>query len=52
MGMECMIMAVCGDVMVWKPSSKTPLTAIAIQKIVNEVMTPLGWIYTVSTCRV
>ena len=29
--------------MVWKPSSKTPLTAIAIQKIVNEVMTPLGW---------
>ena len=38
-----MIAAVCGDVMVWKPSSKTPLTAIAIQKIVNEVMTPLGW---------
>ena len=40
---NAMIAAVCGDVMVWKPSSKTPLTAVAIQKIVNEVMTPLGW---------
>ncbi|OIR23341.1 MAG: aldehyde dehydrogenase [Marine Group III euryarchaeote CG-Epi3] len=40
---NAMIAAVCGDVMVWKPSSKTPLTAIAIQKIVNDVMTPLGW---------
>ena len=40
---NAMIAAVCGDVMVWKPSSKTPLTAIAIQKIVNEVMEPLGW---------
>ena len=40
---NAMIAAVCGDVMVWKPSSKTPLTAIAIQKIVNRVMEPLGW---------
>ena len=29
--------------MVWKPSSKTPLTSIAIQKIVNNVMEPMGW---------
>ena len=29
--------------MVWKPSSKTPLTSIAIQKIVNKVMEPMGW---------
>ncbi len=29
--------AVCGDTMVWKPSSKTPLTAIAVQMIVNRV---------------
>jgi aldehyde dehydrogenase (NAD+) len=29
--------AVCGDTMVWKPSSKVPLCAIAVQKIVNEV---------------
>ena len=40
---NAMIAAVCGDVMVWKPSSKTPLTAIAIQKIVNQVLDPLGW---------
>jgi aldehyde dehydrogenase (NAD+) len=40
---NAMIAAVCGDVMVWKPSSKTPLTAIAIQKIVNQVLEPLGW---------
>ena len=28
---------VCGDAAVWKPSSKTPLCAIACQNIVNEV---------------
>ncbi len=28
---------VCGDVCVWKPSEKTPLTAIACQKIVQEI---------------
>jgi len=28
---------VCGDVCVWKPSEKTPLTAIACQKIAQEV---------------
>jgi aldehyde dehydrogenase (NAD+) len=33
-----MIAAVCGDTMVWKPSSKTPLCAIAVQHIVNRVM--------------
>ncbi len=31
------IAAVCGDVMIWKPSSKTPLCAIAVQNIVNKV---------------
>ncbi len=35
---NAMIAAVCGNVNLWKPSSKTPLTAIAIQKIVSEVM--------------
>jgi aldehyde dehydrogenase (NAD+) len=30
--------AVCGDTMVWKPSSKTPLTAIAVQQLANRVM--------------
>ena len=28
---------ICGDVCVWKPSEKTPLTAIACQKIAQEV---------------
>jgi aldehyde dehydrogenase (NAD+) len=28
---------VCGDVCVWKPSEKTPLTAIACQKLASEV---------------
>ncbi|HNZ66274.1 MAG TPA: aldehyde dehydrogenase family protein, partial [Planctomycetota bacterium] len=32
-----MIGAVCGDTMIWKPSSKTPLTAIACTKIVEKV---------------
>ncbi len=33
-----MIAAVTGDTMVWKPSSQTPLCAIAVQKIANRVM--------------
>jgi aldehyde dehydrogenase (NAD+) len=36
------IAAVCGDTMVWKPSSKTPLTAIAVQNITNRVMRDNG----------
>ncbi len=32
------IAAICGNTCVWKPSSKTPLCAIAVQKICNEVM--------------
>ncbi|HEV8359006.1 MAG TPA: aldehyde dehydrogenase family protein [Candidatus Thermoplasmatota archaeon] len=30
--------AVCGDSMVWKPSSNTPLTAIVATRICNEVL--------------
>ncbi|MDX9905545.1 MAG: aldehyde dehydrogenase family protein [Bacteroidales bacterium] len=33
-----MIAAIAGDVVVWKPSSKTPLTAIATQNIIREVL--------------
>ena len=33
-----LIAAVCGDAMIWKPSPKTPLTAIACQNVVNEVL--------------
>jgi aldehyde dehydrogenase (NAD+) len=35
---NCAIAAVCGDTMIWKPSSKTPLTAVAVQNIANRVM--------------
>jgi aldehyde dehydrogenase (NAD+) len=33
-----MIAAIAGDVVIWKPSSKTPLTAIACQKIIQDVL--------------
>ncbi|HJO34035.1 MAG: aldehyde dehydrogenase family protein [Anaerolineales bacterium] len=32
------IAAVCGDTVIWKPSEITPLTAIAVQLITNQVM--------------
>ncbi|MGH8262039.1 MAG: aldehyde dehydrogenase family protein, partial [Steroidobacteraceae bacterium] len=34
--------AICGDVTIWKPSPKTPLCAIAVQKIVNRVLSRTG----------
>jgi aldehyde dehydrogenase (NAD+) len=40
---NAMIAAVCGDCVVWKPSSETPLTAIAVQNICNRVMDRHGW---------
>ncbi len=33
-----MLAVVAGDVIVWKPSSKTPLTAIAVQNIIKPVL--------------
>jgi len=36
------IATVCGDTVVWKPSSYTPLTAIATQYICNQVMADHG----------
>lgn len=38
-----MISAVCGNTMIWKPSSKTPLCAIAAQKIVDNVLVKHGF---------
>ncbi len=35
---NAMIAAVCGDVNLWKPSSKVPLSAIATQNIIAEVI--------------
>jgi aldehyde dehydrogenase (NAD+) len=38
-----MIAAVCGDVIIWKPSDETPLTALAINSICREVMRSSGF---------
>jgi aldehyde dehydrogenase (NAD+) len=35
---NAMIAAVCGDVNIWKPASKVPLTAIATQNILSSVL--------------
>ncbi len=35
---NAMIAIVCGDVSIWKPSSKVPLSAIATQKIIAQVL--------------
>jgi aldehyde dehydrogenase (NAD+) len=35
---NAMIAAIAGDVVVWKPSSKTPLTALAIHNIISKVL--------------
>jgi len=35
---NAMIAAVCGDVNIWKPSSKVPLSAIACQNILKDVL--------------
>ncbi|MBL7978916.1 MAG: aldehyde dehydrogenase family protein [Bacteroidetes Order II. Incertae sedis bacterium] len=35
---NAMIAAVCGNVSIWKPSEKTPLTAIACMNIIHDVL--------------
>jgi aldehyde dehydrogenase (NAD+) len=35
--------AICGDVTIWKPSSSTPLCAVAIQNICNNVLNEHGY---------
>jgi aldehyde dehydrogenase (NAD+) len=37
------VAGVCGDVTIWKPSSKVPLTAIATTKIVQRVLKAFGY---------
>ncbi|HEX2993711.1 MAG TPA: aldehyde dehydrogenase family protein [Anaerolineales bacterium] len=34
--------AICGDTIIWKPSSYTPLTAVAVTHIANKVMADHG----------
>jgi aldehyde dehydrogenase (NAD+) len=37
------VAAVCGDISIWKPSPKTPLSAIAAMKICNEALKKGGF---------
>ncbi len=37
------IAAICGNTVIWRPSSKTPLCALAVQQICNEVMEKNGY---------
>jgi len=39
---NAMLAAVCGDTCLWKPSAKTPLTAIAVQHILAGVISANG----------
>jgi aldehyde dehydrogenase (NAD+) len=40
---NALLALVCGDTVVWKPSLKTPLTAVAVQKICDRVLQRHGW---------
>jgi aldehyde dehydrogenase (NAD+) len=40
---NALIAAVCGDVCIWKPSSKVPLTSLAIQHMCNKVISENGF---------
>lgn len=40
---NALIALVCGDTVIWKPSIKTPLTAIATQNICNRVLERHGY---------
>ncbi len=40
---NALLAMVCGDSVVWKPSLKTPLTAVAVQKIAERVLDRHGW---------
>jgi aldehyde dehydrogenase (NAD+) len=40
---NALIAAICGNVNIWKPSPKTPLCGVAVQKICNEALTGSGY---------
>jgi aldehyde dehydrogenase (NAD+) len=40
---NALIALVCGDTVVWKPSLKTPLCAVAVQQICDRVLDRHGW---------
>ncbi|MCW5965572.1 MAG: aldehyde dehydrogenase family protein [Bryobacterales bacterium] len=40
---NALLAAVCGNVVIWKPSPSTPLCAVAVQNICNRVLSRHGW---------
>ncbi|MEO1036201.1 MAG: aldehyde dehydrogenase family protein [Pseudomonadota bacterium] len=40
---NALLAAVCGNVCLWKPSPKTPLTALAVQHVCNEALADGGY---------
>jgi len=40
---NALIAMVCGDTVIWKPSLKTPLTAVEVQRICGAVLARHGW---------
>jgi len=40
---NALIAMVCGDTVIWKPSLKAPLTAVAVDEICREVLSRHGW---------
>jgi len=40
---NALLAAICGDCVIWKPSLKTPLTAVAVQNICDRVLVRHGW---------
>jgi len=40
---NALIAMVCGDTVVWKPSLKTPMCAVAVQEICDRVLDQNGW---------
>jgi len=40
---NALIALVCGDTVIWKPSLKTPLCAVAVQEICDRVLDRHGW---------
>ncbi|HYE35434.1 aldehyde dehydrogenase family protein [Methylocaldum sp.] len=37
------VAAVCGDTVVWKPSPKTPLCAVAVQRLCDRIVAEMGY---------
>lgn len=40
---NALIAAICGNTVIWKPSPKAPLTAVAVQHLCNQVMERAGY---------